>query len=85
MPNTPSFLQILILAICVFWAGTSSTAETIAIDWDDLRDVENRPISIADAKWKVICFLGAECPLAVKPDSWTRDEFSREHQYAKQY
>jgi peroxiredoxin len=26
--------------------------------------VGNGPVSIANAKWKVICFLGAECPLA---------------------
>jgi len=39
-------------------------AEPVSFRWDKLRDVENESVVPADAKWKVVCFLGAECPLA---------------------
>ncbi len=52
------------LVICVFWVGANAAAEPIAVPWADMRDVGGKSISLADAKWKVVCFLGAECPLA---------------------
>jgi len=39
-------------------------SEKVDVEWNDLHDVENAPLAVAESKWKVICFLGSECPLA---------------------
>jgi hypothetical protein len=55
------FIVTLLSLCCV---SPSVASEQIEVDWDEFQDVENEPIDVADAKWTVICFLGAECPLA---------------------
>ncbi len=52
------------LLVSLVWASAIQAAEPIAVSWNDVRDLANEPLSIANAKWKVVCFLGAECPLA---------------------
>ena len=56
--------QLVNLLLCSLCAPAGAAAEPIHVGWDELRDVETEPLSTADAKWKVVCFLGAECPLA---------------------
>ena len=64
MPRNSSSIQFIALLFCLFFATSSPAAESIDVSWDKLRDVENEPVSVSGAKWKVVCFLGAECPLA---------------------
>ena len=61
-PAVPSELVMVVLCFCC--AGAAAVDERIDVVWDRLCDVENESISIGDAKWKVICFLGTDCPLA---------------------
>ena len=64
MQYLSSSRQPLALILCLLLAGASVAAEPASVRWDELRDVENQSVSLAGAKWKVVCFLGAECPLA---------------------
>jgi len=55
--------------LIAFLAGLFSTAllaanEPVNVRWSDWKDVDGRPLTVADAKWKVVCFVGSECPLA---------------------
>ena len=45
-------------------AGLAHAAEPVRIRWDDLRDVNQQPLAATKAPWKIVCVLGAECPLA---------------------
>ncbi len=51
----------LIVLLCV---TTATAAEPTTIPWNELRSVDNSALELTDSPWKVICFLGAECPLA---------------------
>ncbi len=42
----------------------SKGPRAIEIDWEGLRDVQGQKFDPAQSKWKVVCFLGTECPLA---------------------
>ncbi len=64
MLHSPFLRLALILACCFFSTEDGLAAETVEVAWGELRDVENERLSIAAAKWKVVCFLGVECPLA---------------------
>lgn len=59
-----TFVVCLTLMVCFFRAAAGTATEPIEVGWDKLRGVDNESISIAGAKWKVVCFLGTECPLA---------------------
>ena len=46
-------------------AARSALAEPFDVAWRELRDVNDEtPREFADAKWKIVCFLGTECPIA---------------------
>ena len=64
MPYPPYSRQFVTLLSCLFCVSAGVAAEPLDVGWDALRDVETKPLSVAEAKWKVVCFLGAECPLA---------------------
>ena len=64
MPRPPFGLRVATIIICFFCAGAGAIDEPIEIAWDKLRDVESESISVGAAKWKVVCFLGTDCPLA---------------------
>ena len=57
------FLPLVLLANSA-GADFSHAADRLRVEWDQVRDVEDEATSIAAADWKVIFFLGAECPLA---------------------
>ena len=56
-------LQIALLLMLSLVVTRSSAGEPV-VDWNELRDVHGQPVAVAGVKWKVVCFLGAECPLA---------------------
>lgn len=64
MPHAAQLRVFFALVLLVICAGTNDAAESSSVRWSELRDVEGKPIALVDAKWKVVCFLGAECPLA---------------------
>ncbi|MGI9428329.1 MAG: redoxin domain-containing protein, partial [Bythopirellula sp.] len=41
-----------------------AAADRLVVDWQAAYDIENRPLRVKNSKWKVVCFLGVECPLA---------------------
>lgn len=45
-------------------AEIANAAEAIDVEWSALRDVSNRQLNSAPGGWKVVCFLGTDCPLA---------------------
>lgn len=59
--NLFKFSTFFVLA---FFTGLAVAAEPVAVNWDELSSVGNESVAMSDAKWKVVCFLGAECPLA---------------------
>ena len=56
-------LSCLFLSNATILADTSSVAP-IDVDWSAIRDIDGQAIDISGAHWTVVCFLGAECPLA---------------------
>ena len=65
MPYLSSFRQLFaIFMLCLLLAGVSEAAEPISVRWGELLDVGNEPIVLDDGGLVVVCFLGAECPLA---------------------
>lgn len=54
----------LAFALILSFSPMAAAAETVSVEWKQLTDVEDEKLSTAAAKWKVVCFLGAECPLA---------------------
>ncbi len=50
--------------IVVALSGMRAWGESIDMGWEALQDVEGRQVAAAIGPWKVVCFLGAECPLA---------------------
>ncbi|MCA9120352.1 MAG: redoxin domain-containing protein [Planctomycetaceae bacterium] len=54
-------LAFLACAIC---AGAVAGDEAVPVNWSDLRGVDDESVAANDVQWKVVCFLGAECPLA---------------------
>lgn len=66
MPRALRFFSIPILALLPHLVATDIglAADRLEIKWNEVRDVENKPLPAADAEWKVVCFLGVECPLA---------------------
>lgn len=64
MPQAVPLRTFLAFVVCVLCAGASEAAESISVPWGELRGVENEPLALDAVQWKVVCFLGAECPLA---------------------
>jgi peroxiredoxin len=64
MLDVPVSRAIVAATVWLLGSVASLGAEPIDLRWDELRDIENKQISLVGAKWKVVCFLGAECPLA---------------------
>ena len=55
----------LVIALLTFLGShAGSAAEPLQINWSDLRGVGDVPVSPRDAQFRVVCFLGSECPLA---------------------
>jgi peroxiredoxin/mono/diheme cytochrome c family protein len=50
----------MVVALC----GMRAWGESIDMGWEALKDIEGRHVATANEPWKVVCFLGAECPLA---------------------
>ena len=57
--------------LCVFLLSTNSlfvghVVQAGGVSWSsiDLKDPQGKPIVLPPGQWKVICFLGSECPLA---------------------
>ena len=56
---------LLFVALLSTWAiAPTSGASSAAIHWTALREVDDQPLDLEGSQWKVICFLGVECPLA---------------------
>ncbi len=70
MPSTSARFSITCLAalLGVFCplrpVSAAEPADAPRVAWDALRDVWGEPITVADAPWRVVSFLGTECPLA---------------------
>ena len=56
--------KLAAFVICALCTSASAAAEPLAVHWNELRDVMRESVLIPNTKWKVVCFLGAECPLA---------------------
>ncbi len=54
----------LVLFAMLLSTSSISAADTQPLDWAQLRDIEHQELAFADSPWKVVCFLGTECPLA---------------------
>lgn len=60
-----AFRAVLFALGVSLWASGPALAELTDVAWESLRDIDNKlPKEFADAKWKVVCFLGTECPIA---------------------
>ncbi|MDP6444318.1 MAG: redoxin domain-containing protein [Pirellulaceae bacterium] len=57
-------LFFVVLFLVAFLVPVAGAAEPVDVDWTELRSVDGAPLTIGGAKWKVVCFLGSECPLA---------------------
>ena len=49
------------IAIIVCTVGWSAEFD---VRWNELKDVEGASLAESDVRFRVICFLGVECPLA---------------------
>lgn len=57
-------LPLAALLMCLVCARGVGGAERVDFPWRRLRDVNDAPIDLSESKFKVVCFLGVECPLA---------------------
>jgi peroxiredoxin len=69
MMRTSRLLWILLLPLVALLSNLivhdlGHAGESIDVEWDQVHDVENAPLVVAETKWKIVCFLGSECPLA---------------------
>jgi len=69
MAYASRYLRIVLFVFAPIFSNlvvrnTGQAAEQIDLKWDTVLDVENAPLKLAETKWKVVCFLGSECPLA---------------------
>jgi peroxiredoxin len=59
--------RLFVLSACLVFSqlsGLAVAAEPIPVDWQHTVDAEGQALSTVDAEWRVVLFLGAECPLA---------------------
>ena len=63
MHHLPTYIVAGFLT-CLLCVWDASADDPIDVRWDELRDVQGKLSQVTDAKWKVVCFLGVECPLA---------------------
>lgn len=59
-----SYAQMIVIVVTLCGTAVGVAGDLSADAWRDLRDVDGSPIHLDDSSWKVVCFLGAECPLA---------------------
>ena len=60
-------LRLFVLGTCFMSAQHFALAvgsEPIPVDWMQAVDLDGRQLPANDAAWRVVLFLGAECPLA---------------------
>ena len=55
---------ILTFSVSLLGQVPSGAASPALVDWFTVRDVEGQSLDLKGSRWKVVCFLGAECPLA---------------------
>ena len=65
MIHIPCLSRLVATVLCLLCLGRATSGQSINMDWTSQHDIDDRTLrSIADAEWKIVCFLGAECPLA---------------------
>ena len=63
-PRWPIALSTFALVAGLVLVGTCRAGELAELPWGEARDVDNELLVGDGAKWRVVCFLGSECPLA---------------------